>query len=908
MPLDAAEWPALFGLASDRLILRDGSVAVVRATTAADRETIQKFFQRLAPEARYRRFFAAAEPPVQLIDQLSDSSDPAVRVTLLALRHQAHELQPIAVASYAATGPVSAEAAFAVSDGLHGRGLGTALLERLATIAHRYGFERLEATTLGDNLEMLDVFRDSGFGMRAKTAPGTIEVVLDLQPSARGTAAIDERNRAATVASLRPILQPRSVAVVGVSRETTNLGRRMYEGLVGAGFNGAVSAVNPHATDIDGRRAYASVRDLPHRVDLAVVATPSHTVPSVVDDCAAAGVTSLVIVSAGFAELNEEGRALQQLVIEKARTNGMRLIGPNCMGVINTEPDVRLNASFAQGMPPAGRVAIASQSGGIGLALLQLARARHVGISSFVSLGNKADVSGNDLLQWGESDPRTAVLLLYLESFGNPRRFAQLARRIGRKKPIVVIKAGRTPSGGRAAGSHTAGLASNDTAVDALFKQSGVIRADTIDEMFDVAQCLDLQPLPAGVRVAIITNAGGPGILAADACEAAGLIVQPLEAETRAALARGLSSNASVGNPVDLVASAGPDAYDHAIVTAINAAEVDSVIVVYTPVDHSQTDGILAAIGQAVVKARAQGVGKPVLACTLSVTTQPAPLQAGEELIPAYVFPENAARALGRAAAYARWREEPPSLFWTFDDIQSQKARMLCQGVLAARGDTWLTGEELTRVLDMFGLRTVAGAVAHTEEEAVATAGLVGFPVVLKLQSPTVLHKTDVGGVHLDLRDEEDVRTAFRTLASRFPDVLKAEGDAGVQVQPMLQGVQTLIGVAEDPTFGPLVAFGLGGVETELLHDVAFRIAPLSEHDVDALIHGIRSFPLLQGYRGRPPADVAALREILLRVSLMAQRIPELRELDLNPVIVLPAGKGCGIVDARARVAATREG
>jgi len=624
----------------------------------------------------------------------------------------------------------------------------------------------------------------------------------------------------------------------------------------------------------------------------------------VVEECALAGVNALVIVSAGFAEAGEDGRRLQRDVLDKARANGMRLVGPNCMGVLNTSRGIRLNASIAGQLPPEGGVAVASQSGGIGLALLQLAAVRHVGISSFVSLGNKADVSGNDLLQWGESDPQTSVLLLYLESFGNPRRFAQLARRIGRKKPIVVVKAGRTPGGRRAAGSHTAGLASNEAAVEALFTQSGVIRADTIDEMFDIAQCLDLQPLPEGARVGIVTNTGGPGILAADACEGAGLVVAPFGPATSAALAQHLSSHASIGNPVDLVASAGASAYEHAIATVLASPDVDSLLVVYTPVDRTQTDGILSAIGRSVADARAAGIRKPVLACLLSVESQPAPLLAGQERIPTYMFPENASRALGRAATYARWRKEPLPLFRTFDDIRVREARAVCQGAVAARGDTWLTQQELRRFLDAFGLTLLGGSAARTEEEATATAAIVGFPVVLKLVSPRVLHKTDVGGVRLHLRDEHDVRAAFRDIVARFPDAVTPGSDTFVQVQPMLTGVETLVGVADDPTFGPLVAFGSGGVETEVLRDVAFRIAPLSERDIEGLMHAIKSFPLLQGYRGRPAADVDALEDLVLRVSLLAQHVPELRELDLNPVIALPVGQGYRIVDARARVAA----
>jgi acyl-CoA synthetase (NDP forming)/GNAT superfamily N-acetyltransferase len=905
MQIDVSEWPALQGSTADRLILRDGSVALVRRAKPDDRETLQEFFHRLAPESRRNRFFTVSEPPDALVKQFCESADPGQRLTLIAFRGQTDALQAIAVASYAATGPKVAEVAFAVADGMHGKGLGTALLEQLAAIATANGFDAFEATTLADNLEMLEVFRDSGFSMRSKSAQGVAVVRLDLRPSPQAIAAIDERNRAATVASLRPILQPRSVAVFGASRNPLNLGRRVFDALHRAGFNGSIYAINPHAEEVAGQRCYGSLRDVSVPVDLAVIATPRTEVLQVIDECAASGVKSLVVVSAGFAELDDEGRRLQREVVGKARALGLRMVGPNCMGVLNADPDVRLNASLAEELPPVGHIAVASQSGGIGLALLQLAFARHIGISSFVSLGNKADVSGNDLLQWSESDPQTSVVLLYLESFGNPRRFGQLAQRVGHKKPIVVVKAGRTPSGSRAASSHTAGLASSETAVEALLKQSGVIRATSIDEMFDVAQCLDLQPLPRGHRVGIITNAGGPGILVADACEAAGLAVPPFSAETRARLGLKVSANATIGNPVDLVASAAADMYEHAITTALASSEIDSLIVVYTEITGVQTAAILQGISQGVAAARAAGImDKPVLTCTVGLTAQPAEIAAGSERIPTFQFPENAPRALAHVVAYARWRREPPALFWTFDDIRADEAKALCARVVAARGDTWLTGEELRTILEAFGLRMVAGETVHSEDRAVAAATRLGYPVVLKLDSPSVIHKSDVGGVRLHVGDEQEVRAAFRELATLFPGISASAGTTGVRVQPMLSGVEVLAGVNRDGAFGPLIGFGRGGVDTELLRDVAFRIAPLNEADVQSLVRETKSYPLLQGYRGRPPADIDALKEMLLRISSLAQAIPELRELDLNPVIALPKGHGCAIVDARARVSA----
>jgi acetyl coenzyme A synthetase (ADP forming)-like protein len=892
------------GPAANRLLLRDGSVATVRPATPDDRDAVRRFYHDQSPESRRRRFMVFGEPPQNLIDRLCDSSDPTDAMTLVALRQLPDGVHVIAVCSYVSVNATTAEAAFAVDDHFHGRGIATLMLHRLAAIAADHGFRWFQATTLFENREMIDVFRDSGFDVRSKSADGVVDVRLSVTPSPDGVRAIDERDRIATVASLRSILEPTSIAVIGASRQPTHLGRRILDALHRDGFRGAVYPVNPHCDEIDGYHCYRSVKDLPAGVDLAVVAVPAAQVLAAVDDCGAAGVRSLLVITAGFAESGEAGRTRQRDLLEKARGYGMRLIGPNCMGIINTNDGVRMNASFAPTFPPRGRIALASQSGGLGLAILQLAAERRLGISTFVSLGNKADVSGNDLLQYSEDHAGTSTILLYLESFGNPRRFAQLARRIGRKKPIVAVKAGRTSAGSRAAGSHTAGLASSDVAVDALFRQSGVIRADTIDEMFDIATTLDVQPLPRGGRLAIITNAGGPAILAADACEAAGLTVSELAPPTREQLAAFLPAHSSLANPVDLVASAGPDEYRRAIAVALTAADTDALLVIYTQLDTGSAQPMLEAIAAGVTDARRAGASdKPVMLCTMDVRSLRGPLEAEVEQIPAFVFPENAIRALGKIAAYARWRSEPAGLVWGFDDTHPDEARALCREIVAARGESWLTPEELTRVLNAFGLPMVPTPAARSEEEAVAVAVLIGFPVVLKISSPKVLHKTEAGGVIVNLTTEAAVRAAFRQLAAKVPDAVSPGAGGTIVVQPMItNGIETLIGVTVDPLFGPLVAFGLGGVQVEVLRDVAFRIAPLTDRDAEDLINGIRGSALLRGYRGRPAMDVEALRDVLLRVSAMSIGVPEIQELDLNPVIALPTGHGCRIVDARIKV------
>jgi acyl-CoA synthetase (NDP forming) len=577
----------------------------------------------------------------------------------------------------------------------------------------------------------------------------------------------------------------------------------------------------------------------------------------------------------------------------------MRMVGPNCMGLLNTEPAVQLNASFSPVFPPPGRIAMSSQSGALGLAILALATERKLGISTFVSVGNKADVSGNDLLQYWEVDENTKVILLYLESFGNPRRFARIARRVSRTKPIISVKAGRTLAGRRAAGSHTAALAANDVAVDALFRQTGVIRAETLDEMFDVAAALDSQPLPKGRRVAIITNAGGPGILCTDACEAGGLIVPELSEQVRSMLQAFLPAAASVSNPVDMIASARADSYGKTIKTVLQAPDIDAVIVIYIPVDRNDSESVADAIRRSVASARKTGgEGKPVLACLMS-SEAPRALVTEGETIPSYLFPESAAKVLTKCVSYAEWRSKPLASVPGFTDLRSEEAKAIVARAIQSRGDGWLSATEAHSVLSCFGIPQAAQGLARSADEAAQIALSVGFPVAVKLSSQRVLHKSDVGAVRLNVQDEASVRRAF--------DEIKQDGMEGIVVQKMIRGgVEVMIGVTEDASFGPLIAFGLGGIHVEILADVCFRVTPLTDHDAAEMVREIRGYRLLEGYRGHPPADVGAIQEVLLRVSRMVEDVPEIRELDLNPMFALPPGGGCAVVDARIRVAATK--
>jgi acetyl coenzyme A synthetase (ADP forming)-like protein len=883
-----------------RVLLRDGSAAEVRPATPLDQPALLEFFHRLAPESRMQRFHTASIPGDDLIGALCDDRDPASLRTLIVRRLHDGAPRIVATGTYARKERDVAEVAFAVDDDYRGKGLGTVLLERLALLAAREGFRRFWAVTRFDNPAMRDVFRDSGFTVRESLKGGEVEVDFSVVPDAAAVARFELRDCVATVASLRPFFVPNAVAVVGASRDPGSIGHRTMRAVVEGGFRGPIFPVNPKADAILGHTAYPSVCELPQQVDLAVIAVPRAAVLGVVVDCAARGVRAVVVITAGFAEVHGDGPALQQALLEKVRGHGMRLIGPNCLGLLNADPAVSLNASFSPVFPPPGRVAMSSQSGALGLAVLDAAARLRLGFSTFVSVGNKADVSGNDLLQYWEDDPNTGVILLYLESFGNPRRFARVARRVSGKKPIVAIKGGRGTSGARAAGSHTAALAAKDVAVEALFRQTGVIRADTLEEMFDLAAALGAQPLPAGKRVGIVTNAGGPGILCADACEAAGLVIPEFSEEMRARLGF-LPAAASVGNPVDMIASASPDEYARTVEAVLTSADVDALIVIYIPVGLGDPAAYSAAIHRGVADARSRGgAGKPVLGCWMS---DPALVPAGSpavEHVPNYAFPEAPARVLGKIAAYARWREQPAGDLPDFADIDLAVAKHICREALAAHGPGWLSARATLDLLRAMKL-PAAGGVAADEEEAVRLAERVGFPVALKLASRTLTHKTEVGGVRLNLADAAAVRQAFadiRGAAARAGGTMD-----GALVQPMLKGgTEVVVGMTLDPAFGPLIAFGLGGVLIEVLHDVCFRLAPLTTRDADEMLTSIRGYKLLQGYRGQPAADVEALKIVLLRVSRLAEEVPEIAELDLNPVFAREMG--CAIADARVRVQA----
>ena len=891
------------GLEAGRVLLRDGTAATLRPAREADRPLVGEFLQRVSDLSLMRRFFAGASREAA-VEALLQVGPPAERYTLLVQVGDPDHPRIVASGTYVRdrAEPDTAEVAFLVEDAYQGRGLGTLLLERLALIAARHGIRRFVAWTQPDNRRMLEVLRASGFEAHQHHRDGYVVVSLDVQPSPESVARSEMRDRIATVASLRPLFRPRGVAVVGASRDPGSIGYRILEALVMNRFQGPVYPVNPRAEVVGSIPAYRSVLDVPGPVDLAVVAVPRDAVLDVVDQCGAKGVRALVVVTAGFAETGPEGRALQERLVAKVRGYGMRMVGPNCLGLINTAPDVRMNASFSPVFPPHGRVAMSSQSGALGLAILEYARDLGLGLSSFVSVGNKADVSGNDLIQYWEDDEDTDLILLYLESFGNPRRFARLARRVGRKKPILAVKAGRTAAGTRAAGSHTAALAASDVAVEALFRQAGVIRADTLEDMFDIAALLANQPLPAGPRVAIVTNAGGPGILATDALASAGLEVPEPSPATREALRRFLPPAASVANPIDMVASATAEQYRETLRVVLRDPGFDAVLVIFIPVGLADVDAVAAAVREAVAEARRAGHRKPVVACFMSARGLRQPLAVGDERIPSYRFPESAARALAKAYEYARWRQRPLGRIPAHPDLDVDRARDLCRAALG-RGGGWLSAQEVDGLLEAFGLPRVPSRFVRDEEAAVAAAADLGYPVAVKMASRTLVHKTEWDGVQLHLADAAAVRAACRGIVRRLEAAGRREELDGFVVQPMVPaGTELVVGVTQDPLFGPLVAFGLGGIHVEVLKDVVFRITPLTDVDAAEMIRSIRGYRLLEGYRGHPPADLEAIQDVLLRVSRLVEEVPEIAELDINPLMAYEPGRGCLIVDARVRV------
>ena len=865
------------------VILRDGRTLRLRPPSRDDAEALLAFFGGLSQRSLYLRFHGFPQISPRLGESVVEP-DWRERGALLGALVDDEEERVVALASYVRLrDPRLAEAAFTVADEHQGRGIGTRLLEQLAARAAEVGIERFVAYVLPDNRAMLGVFEAAGFELTRQLESGELEVQFPIAPTETYREHVDARDHEAVVASLRPFFEPRSVAVVGASKRRGSIGGELFRNILAGDFSGAAYPVNRDGEPVAGVRGYRTIEDIPDPVDLAVITLPGAAVLAAAEQALRKGVRALVVISAGFAEVGSEGVERQEQLLALVRSRGARLIGPNCLGVAVAGPS--LNATFAARSAPAGNIGFSSQSGALGLALLEAAESRGLGLSAFVSIGNKADVSTNDLLEWWEDDQATEVVLMYVESFGNPRRFGRVARRVARTKPILALKSGTTATGQKAASSHTAALAGSEAAVDALFHQTGVIRASSLEELVDVAALLSHQAEPKGRRVAVLTNAGGLGILCADACEAAGLILPDLGDETRSALAELLSPEASVENPIDMLGGATADTYASALPLLLEDAQVDAAIVLFVPTVTATADEVANAVDAAAARSTSE---KPVLAVVLSAEGIPASLRRDGAHVAAFHYPESAARALGRLAQRAEWLRQPHGTVPALEGIDRDAAERVVERALTGGDDVWLNPADTRELLLAYGLPLVGERLASGPDEAGAAAEALGYPVVVKTALPGA-HKTELGGIALDLSDAEAVRAAVERIGGP------------VIVQPMIpSGAELLAGVVQDPVFGPLVAFGPGGVFAELIGEAAFRIAPLTDRDADELVYGGKAGRLVRGFRGAPPADGAALGDLLLRLARLGEDLPAVAELDLNPVLALP--DRCVAVDARVRV------
>lgn len=852
------------------VVLSDGVTAHLRPITADDADRLVAFYDRVSDESKYFRFFA---PYPKLSDRdiaRFTDVDHDERVGLIVLAGE----DMIAVGRYDRVDATSAEVAFLVEDAHQGRGLGSVLLEHLAAAAGERGVRRFVAEVLPANRKMLTVFQDAGYQVSHAFEEGVVSLTFDISPTEHSLEVMSSREHRAEARSVERLLRPRSIVVVGASRTYATVGQTLLRHVVDSGFTGPVYAVNPGADKVAGVPAYARVADVPGEVDLAILAVSADQVAAVLADCAGKQVRGVVVVSAGFAETGSQGRAAQQELVRTARSHGMRVVGPNSFGFINTDPAVQLNASLAPDLPPQGRIGFFSQSGALGIAILQSVAARGMGLSTFVSAGNRADVSGNDLLQYWEEDPNTDVVMLYLESFGNPRKFARLARRLARRKPVVVVKSGRSAHGipvGHTVRASQAPVA----AMDALFRQAGVIRTENIHQLFDVAALLDTQPLPSGDRVAILGNSDALGALAFDACESWGLPV--------------------VGEPVSLRPEATAEEFRSALAAVFDDPTVDSVVAVFIPPLLTQDEEVAAVLAAAASKGT-----KTVVSTFLGMRGVPEQLRAGSERagsVPSYPTPEEAVRALAAATRYAEWRRRPAGIVPELD-VDSAAAHGLVEEVLTQTpAGRALQRSEVSRLLNPYGLSCWPSTSVSSLSEALEAAEEMGYPVALKATTARLRHRVDLGAIRLDLSDADELRHAYAQV-----EAVSGAEDPGLVVQRMApHGLTVVIGSAEDPLLGPIVSFGVGGVATDLLGDTAYRIPPLTDLDAAEMVQSVRAAPLLFGHRGSDPLDVAAVEHLILQVSRLADDVPEISKLELNPVVVCQ--KGLAVLGAEVHLA-----
>jgi acetyl coenzyme A synthetase (ADP forming)-like protein len=901
LPDTNTEYPSHY---ESEVVLQDGSVVLLRPIRRSDTELWLSFIDRLGTHSKYLRFHHV--PKEMGPDDAARFCTVDYNTTFAVVAELPREQQREIVAIgryYRMPNKRSAEVAFVVEDSQQGKGMGTKLLEWLVKVARANDIVAFEADVLPENREMMKVFRDYGFHVTSELERGTCHVTFPIGPTRKVVKREERRELAATLASLRSILNPRSVAVIGASRRAGTIGQLIFQSILQNGFSGVVYPVNPNADVVMSVKAYPSVLDIPGDVDLAVVAVPFQLVPKVADECGRKGVRAIVVISDGFRERGPDGAARETELRAITLGHGMRLVGPNCMGVINTDTATKLNATFSRIYPERGSVAFLSQSGAMGLIVLEYAQNLNIGMSTFVSIGNRADLSSNDFLQYWGQDRSTKVILLYLESFGNPSKFSSIARRVSAAKPILAVKGGSTTVGSRAAQSHTGALSTPDIVTEALFRQAGVVRVNSVEELFDVAALLATQPVPKGNRLAIVTNGGGPGIIAADASASHGLFLPEFSTKTIDLLKPLVRRNIGFNNPLDMTAGATAEEFEAALRVLAGDGDFDAVLTIFIPpvvVDSRDMENAIRRVVPAFHRNR-----KPLLACFVGQRGIQGKLGVGRRTVPCYLFPENAVSALARAVEYGELARKERGVIPKIGGIKRGKGCRIAIDAMrsSAERPLWVSPGGISRLLACYGIRTVETKVAATRSEAAAIASSMGFPVVVKLNSSTIVHKSDVGGVMISLNSEGEVEEAFDSIKAGLREIGREHEMQGVMVQPMVKGgIEVIVGVTQDPSFGPLMMFGMGGTYAEMLKDVAIRLHPLTDVDARELVGSIRMAKLLEGFRGTAPSDTEALEDLLLRLSALVQDIPQISELDLNPVKLMPRGEGYWVVDARIMV------
>lgn len=865
------------------VLLRDGTIAVIRPLEPDDLPGLAELHESVSDDSLRLRFFSPSRYAArEYVEHLRDAPD--TRALVLE-----RDGRICALATAEPIEPGAAEVAFLVADDLHGMGVGSLLLEHLAAACRECGVRRFLAEVLWENRAMLDVFLAAGFAVVRHNEGASVSVEMDTVASAEAVAAADRRECEAETRSLQPLLYPRAVAVVGARADGSGVGAAILRSVVAGGYTGDLYVVHPRAREVEGVAAVRRLRDVPGPVDLAVIAVPAARVLDALADAAGASVPAAVIVSSGFGELGEEGARLQRQILALARRRSIRVVGPNCLGLMSLHPDVRLNATFSGSVPPPGGLAVASQSGGVGIVLADTAQELGLGVASFVSLGNKVDVSSNDLLAAWRDDPRVTAAALYLESFGNAPKFARFARRFAERKPLLAVVGGRSSGGRRAGASHTAAAASPSVAVDALFAQAGVIGCDGADDMAEAALLLAEQPLPAGRRVAVLTNAGGTGVLAADAADSCGLSVPELSARLRAEVARYVSGTTGTGNPVDTGAAVPARDLGAIADLLLGSDEVDAVLVLL--VATGANDAVAGM--HAVAAARARHPEKPLVLVPMGGLRTPAEGLPG---ITTYRSHAAAVRALTRAARYAEWRAHPPEAAAAVDRDRAEDARTAAASLLGTATDEhgWLSVADATGLLAAYGLDPL-GEVVSGADAAVEAAGWLGYPVAVKVAGREVPHKSDRGLVKVGVSSPEEVAAAVAAFQQELGDP-----DVPVLVQNVASGVEIALGVVRDPRFGPLVMVAAGGVAVEVWKDRTFMLPPVSRSDALRAIRSLRIWPLLDGFRGSPRADVDGLADLVVELGALAEDVPQVADVDLNPVIVGP--DSCAVVDVKVRL------